>query len=68
MIIVLNITIGLHKSKFNAINAIMLEFMFTFIRQLTNEFLYCFVEFYITTIFKYHGYLYSISETIENVL
>lgn len=37
MIIVLNITISLHKSKFNAVNAITLQFLFTFTRQLINS-------------------------------
>lgn len=39
MIIVLNITISLHKSKFNAVNAITLQFLFTITRQLINEIL-----------------------------
>lgn len=37
MIIVLNITISLHKSKFNAVNAITLQFLFTLTRQLINS-------------------------------
>lgn len=37
MIIVLNITISLHKSKFNAVNAITLQFLFTFTHQLINS-------------------------------